>query len=186
MSRATWRMLAVVALAASALAAFSQVKPSDVVLDEQVSLPSVKLTQTPPVIATPVTTLPIATDHVSVSIQDQSSDSDADPFAPRAWQTESVPAVSKEAPVVAPVIVTPMETSPVLTAPVLPFAFMGRMTDGAVAMVYLSRGEESWTVKGGETLDGNYKVVSVNPQQIVFEHVPTGTQQTLSIPEPDK
>lgn len=186
MNRAAWLRLAAVALAACALAAFSQVKSGDVVQDEQVSSPSVSQARKPPVIVAPVTTMPIAADHVSVSSRDNGSDGDPDPFAPRGWRAESAPAASSAAPVVTQVIVTPNETPPVPTAPALPFAFMGRMSDGAVAMVYLSRGEESWSVKGGETLDGNYKVVSVNPQQIVFEHVPTGTQQTLAIPEPDK
>jgi hypothetical protein len=113
-------------------------------------------------------------------------DADADPFAPRGWDAVPAPIAVTPAPVAAPVIAVPDAPPPAPVAPALPFTFMGRLSDGATAMVYISRGEESWTVKGGETLDGNYKVASVTPQQIVFEHVPTGTQQTLSLPEADK
>lgn len=110
---------------------------------------------------------------------------DADPFAPRGWDAVPAPIVVVSAPVAAPVIAVP-DAPPAPVAPTLPFTFMGRLSDGANAMVYISRGEESWTVKGGETLDSNYKVASITPQQIVFEHVPTGTQQTLALPEADK
>lgn len=82
------------------------------------------------------------------------------------------------------VVVAPAPAAP--AAPALPFAFMGRMNDGANDLVYPSRGEESWTARRGETLDANYKIVSMTAQQIVFEHLPTGTQQTLVLPEPDK
>jgi len=114
------------------------------------------------------------------------NDLDTDPFAPRGWDAVPAPVAVAPAPVAAPVIAVPDAAPPAPVAPALPFSFMGRLSDGANAMVYISRGEESWTVKGGETLDGNYKVASVTPQQIVFEHVPTGTQQTLALPEPDK
>lgn len=113
------------------------------------------------------------------------ANADTDPFAPRGWDAVAAPVVVASAPVV-PVIVVPVAAPPAPVAPALPFAFMGRMNDGTSNLVYLSRGEESWTVKGGETLDANYKIVSMTPQQIVFEHLPTGTQQTLALPEPDK
>lgn len=115
-----------------------------------------------------------------------STDADADPFAPRGWDAVPVPVAVAPAPVAVAVIAVPDAPPPAPVAPPLPFSFMGRLSDGANATVYISRGEESWTVKGGETLDGNYKVASVAPQQIVFEYVPTGTQQTLALPEPDK
>lgn len=113
------------------------------------------------------------------------ADAEDDPFAPRGWGV-LLPVVATPAPVVAPILVAAPAATPAPIAPALPFAFMGRMGDGPSELVYISRGEESWTVKGGEILDANYKVVAVTPQQIVFEHVPTGTQQTLALPEPDK
>lgn len=110
---------------------------------------------------------------------------DTDPFSPRGWNAAATAVVAVPAPT-APVIVVPAAAPPAPVAPALPFAFMGRMNDGVNNLVYLSRGEESWAVKGGETLDANYKIVSMMAQQIVFEHLPTGTQQTLALPEPDK
>lgn len=114
------------------------------------------------------------------------NDVEADPFAPRGWDAAPTPVTAAAPPVVATAVVVQDMPPPLPTAPALPFIFMGRMNDGTSNLVYLSRGEESWTVKGGETLDANYKIVSMTPQQIVFEHLPTGTQQTLALPEPDK
>lgn len=186
MSKTSWRALSVFALGACAIAALSQGTSNDDSQVGQVSLPATGHPRNMP----PAKTLDPSNSALAVVIASAAGiadvEYDADPFAPRGWQADATPTVVTAAPVVASVVIPPNEAVSVPTAPALPFTFMGRMSDGAVAMVYLSRGEESWTVKGGETLDGNYKVVSVNPQQIVFEHVPTGTQQTLALPEPEK
>ena len=66
---------------------------------------------------------------------------------------------------------------------------MGRMNDGADAaqqMVYLSKGDQVTVVQGGETLDGTYKVLHVEPDHIEFEHIPTGEKQVLNIAANDK
>lgn len=110
---------------------------------------------------------------------------DVDPFAPRDWQPPQAPAPIVDAPA-APIIALPPEPATPTAPPSLPFKFMGRLSEDGAAVVYLSRGEESWTVKGGEILDNSYKVLSVTSRQVVFEHAPTGTQQILDISEPDK
>lgn len=108
----------------------------------------------------------------------------ADPFAPRGWQAPPpppAPAVTKT--VAAPVLVGP----PALEAPPpLPYKFMGRLDDAGVEVVYLSKGDQSLIARSGETLDGTYKIVAMDSQHIEFEHLPTNSRQTLSIPASGK
>lgn len=106
-----------------------------------------------------------------------------DPFAPRGWQ-EAVRLV-QPAPVVAlPAAVVPA-TPPVAevpVAPALPYVFMGQFDDGGRQVVYLSRNDQTFVITPGETIEGIYKVLTMNPGQIEFEHIPTGTKQVLTIP----
>lgn len=186
MSKTSWRALSALALGACAIAALSHGASDNDTQVGEVALPAMRRVHNLAAPTSPGKRDRVAT-VVATSVEDMDEDQDnADPFAPRGWQAEVTPVATTVAPVVTSVVIAPNEAPSLPTAPALPFTFMGRMSDGSVAMVYLSRGEESWTVKGGETLDGNYKIVAVNPQQIIFEHVPTGTQQILAIPEPDK
>jgi hypothetical protein len=59
---------------------------------------------------------------------------------------------------------------------------MGRLNNGGVEVVYLSRGDQTLIARDGETLEGAYKIVGMNRQQIEFEHLPTGEKQMLTIP----
>jgi len=108
-----------------------------------------------------------------------------DPFAPRGWQALPAPPA---APVAAPPAVVAPVAPPVIEAPVapaLPYAFMGRFDDGGRQVVYLSRNEQTFVVTPGETLEGMYKVLVMDPRRIEFEHIPTGTKQVLTIPAPN-
>ncbi len=89
----------------------------------------------------------------------------ADPFSPHSWTPRAKPAPVAEAP--APV------------APPLPFRFAGQLQRDSGIEVYLARGEEIFTARQGDTLDGQYKVDSVNATEVSFVHLPTGTRQTL-------
>jgi len=89
----------------------------------------------------------------------------ADPFSAHSWTPRAKPAPVAEAP--APV------------APPLPFRFAGQLQRDSGIEVYLARGEEIFTAQEGDTLDGQYKVDSVNATEVSFVHLPSGTRQTL-------
>src|SRR5258708_10410291 len=89
----------------------------------------------------------------------------SDPFSPHSWTPRAKPAPVAEAP--APV------------APPLPFRFAGQLQRDSGIEVYLARGEEIFTARQVDTLDGQYKVDSVNATEGSFVHLPTGTRQTL-------
>src|SRR5882672_4139973 len=89
----------------------------------------------------------------------------ADPFSAHSWAPRSKPAPVSEAP--APV------------APPLPFRFAGQLQRDSGIEVYLARGEEIFTAREGDTLDGQYKVDSVNATEVSFVHLPSGARQTL-------
>jgi hypothetical protein len=89
----------------------------------------------------------------------------SDPFSAHSWTPRSKPA--------------PVAAAPAPEAPPLPFRFAGQLQRDSGIEVYLARGEEVFTAREGDTLDGQYKVDSVNATEVSFVHLPTGTRQTL-------
>jgi hypothetical protein len=67
--------------------------------------------------------------------------------------------------------------------PPLPFAFLGKKLEGATWEVYLSRGEQSFIAREGQTLDGAYRVDKIAPPSLLLTYVPLGQSQTLVIGE---
>ncbi|MFS2002656.1 hypothetical protein ACEN9F_03425 [Duganella sp. CT11-25] len=126
---------------------------------------------------------PLITASVAQDDADTRDDgSDADPFAPRGWQPPPplVAALASTAPLsVAPVDIAPPGPPP------LPFRFVGSFADGSEQLVYLARGEQALVAHSGDVLDSIYKVMSIGPTKIEFEHIPTSTKQTLAIPARD-
>lgn len=98
-----------------------------------------------------------------------------DLFAPR---TPPVP--------VTPEVVSPEPAAPEAppSAPPLPFTYLGKLLDGDKLAVFIARGDEHYSVKQGETLDGQYKVENVTANAITFIYVPLGIRQRLPIPAP--
>lgn len=101
-----------------------------------------------------------------------------DPFTPRGWHAP------QELPPSAPVASQPVAPVDLLAdkPPELPFRFVGSLTDGADQVVYLARGDQAFVVRGGDVIDGGYKVVALSRDQIEFEHISTGTKQVLVFP----
>lgn len=89
----------------------------------------------------------------------------ADPFSTQSWLPRRKPAVVSEPP---PVV-----------APPLPYRFAGQFYRESGVELYVARGEEIFPVKEGDTLDGQYKVDSVNATEVTFVHLPSGARQTL-------
>jgi len=106
----------------------------------------------------------------------------ADPFEKRGW-TEPPPPV---APVAAPAPVERALAAVVLEPagpPPLPYRYVGSFSDDSGAVIYLARGEVAVVARVGETLDGMYKVTALLARNVEFEHISTGTKQSLPIPE---
>lgn len=103
-----------------------------------------------------------------------------DPFAPRGWLASSAPVVPVAPPPAAPAP-APVVQEPVGPPP-LPYKFMGKMDDGGSQVLYLSRGNDTFVVHAGDTLENAYKVLTVDARRIEFEHIPTSTRQVLDIP----
>lgn len=70
---------------------------------------------------------------------------------------------------------------PAPTAPPLPFTYLGKMIDGALITVFVSKNGRNLTLKGGETIEGLYAVKSIDAQKVVFEYIPLNLEQILSI-----
>lgn len=68
-------------------------------------------------------------------------------------------------------------------APPLPFRFLGRMVDEGKATLFLSMNERNIVVSAGETIDGLYRVDSIENGVAVFTYLPMKQKQTLPIGE---
>jgi hypothetical protein len=94
-------------------------------------------------------------------------------FAPSSWYTPPPP----PAPVAAPTPAAP-------TAPPLPFAFVGRYTDGnGVTVYFVTRDDRVYDVKPGDTLDATYSIEAIENDQLVFLYKPLNTRQPLAMGE---
>lgn len=104
-----------------------------------------------------------------------------DPFAPRGWVADHAPEAPAPAPVVAAAVPLTISVVPA-GPPSLPYQFMGQMDDGGKAVIYLSRANDTFVIRPGDTLEGTYRVLAMDPRRIEFEHIPTGTKQVLLVP----
>lgn len=107
-----------------------------------------------------------------------------DPFAPRAWlaPTPSPP----PPPTAAQQLAVAPAAPPVLAGPPpLPYKFMGRFDGDGIDIVYISRGDQAFVARSGETLEGSYKIASIDRLAIEFEYLPSGEKQRLVIPAPE-
>ena len=106
--------------------------------------------------------------------------SNEDPFAPRVW--DAAPPAVETARDVQKVELNQVVPEAPPPPPPLPYRFLGQMQDGADRVFYLGHGDQIVLARQGETLEGSYKVVAVNPDMIEFESVQSGVRQTLPIP----
>jgi len=65
--------------------------------------------------------------------------------------------------------------------PPLPFTYMGQLLDNGKLTVFLTRQDQNYAVKPGDTLDGTYRVDSIEQQRVVFTYLPLNQQQSLAI-----
>lgn len=65
--------------------------------------------------------------------------------------------------------------------PPLPFIYMGKLLEGDKLTVFLTKQNQPYAVKAGDTLDGAYRVESVNARHVIFTYLPLNMQQTLTL-----
>lgn len=65
--------------------------------------------------------------------------------------------------------------------PPLPFAAVGRWQEPGIDSVFISAGDKVIAVKQGEVLQQHWRLDRIEPEQLVFTHLPTKTTQTMRI-----
>jgi hypothetical protein len=93
-----------------------------------------------------------------------------DLFGPRSWQP----------PRAAPKPLPPPPPPPPPQAPPLPFAYMGRWIENGATIVYLQRQNQNYVVRQGDTLDGVYRVESIDDNAMVLTYLPLGKRQVFA------
>jgi cohesin domain-containing protein len=95
------------------------------------------------------------------------------PFSSQNWTPAPAPRVAPApAPAAAPV------------APPLPYRYVGELVLPTGTQVFLARGDDTFRVSEGETLDGEYRVESLKAGELVFVHLASGQHQTLRLNVP--
>lgn len=104
-----------------------------------------------------------------------------DPFQANDWSAKPTLPASPTPPPPMPVVAPPPITP---TAPMLPFRYVGQLNDGQAQYVYLANGEQMLTAKAGDRIAGDYRLITLAPGRLEFEHLPTGERQVLTIDTP--
>ena len=82
--------------------------------------------------------------------------------------------ITKKAQLPAPVAAAPV-------APQVPYRFAGKVRKGSEEEVLISKGDVVLPVKAGDTLDGVYKVESINAERIDLVYLPLGTRDRIVV-----
>jgi len=91
--------------------------------------------------------------------------SKANPFAVHSW--------------LPPVVRVKAPPPPPPRAPPLPFAYIGKMQDGAAVTAFVSQGGRNHVLHSGDTLSG-YRVESITPTDMTFVYLPLNEKQRLT------
>ena len=88
--------------------------------------------------------------------------------------------------VVAPAAVTsepPAAVAPVPSFPApAPWRVIGKQQDDDASWtVFLARGEDTWVVREGDTLDDGFRVAAIKPPTLTLQHIKHQTRRTLDI-----
>jgi len=93
---------------------------------------------------------------------------DINPFTPKSWYVAPAP--------------PPPQAPPKPTAPPLPFSYVGKLEEGDENWtIYLSKGNESFVIKKGDTFDNSYRFDGIEKGNLVIQYLPLGIRQTISI-----
>ncbi|MBI1891580.1 MAG: hypothetical protein HYS18_13090 [Burkholderiales bacterium] len=75
----------------------------------------------------------------------------------------------------------PPTPPPPPTAPPLPYTVLGKKVEDGKWEVFLARGEQTFIVREGSTIEGTYQVKSIAPPDISLVYLPLKQVQTLTI-----
>lgn len=76
---------------------------------------------------------------------------------------------------------SPLSPPSPATAPPLPFTYLGKKIEDSVWEVYLGRGDQTFIVRAQTTIEGAYRVDSINPPVLSLTYLPSNQVQTLAI-----
>lgn len=75
----------------------------------------------------------------------------------------------------------PPPPPPPPSAPPLPFTYIGKSLQDGVWQIYLARGDRTYLVQDGETIDGTYRVDAIRPPVLTLTYLPLEQRQQLNI-----
>lgn len=73
------------------------------------------------------------------------------------------------------------EENPQEQLPSFPFSYIGKQYDGKRWQVFLDKGDATLVVAAGATIEGDFRVKSINPPQMQVVHVPTKHELSIHI-----
>lgn len=94
-------------------------------------------------------------------------------FARHDWTPPPPPPSNEPAPAPPP--------PPPPSAPPLPFTYLGKSLQDGVWEIYLARGERTYLVRDGATIDGTYRVDAIRPPVLNLTYLPLEQSQQLNI-----
>jgi hypothetical protein len=75
----------------------------------------------------------------------------------------------------------PPPPPPPPSAPPLPFTYLGKSLQDGVWQIYLARGDRTYLLRDGETIDGTYRVDAIRPPVLTLTYLPLEQRQQLNI-----
>jgi hypothetical protein len=75
----------------------------------------------------------------------------------------------------------PVMAAPTPVAPPVPYRFAGKVRKGAEEEVLITKGDIVFAVKVGDTLDGTYRVESIDAERIELLYLPLGTKDRILV-----
>lgn len=95
-----------------------------------------------------------------------------------------LPAVLREAPSPPPPAVAtpePAAPAPPPAPPALPYRLVAKFVENGSTRLLLANGDKEHNVRGGETLDGAYRVDAISDETVAFTYLPLNAPQTLEL-----
>ncbi len=74
---------------------------------------------------------------------------------------------------------------PAPTAPPLQFTYIGKAIEGNRTWVFLSQDGENYVTRVGQKVDDQYRLDTINEEEVLFTYLPLDTRQTLAINNED-
>jgi hypothetical protein len=121
--------------------------------------------------STPAVTGPASERFASLPLREAIGKARGELFGPRSWEpaAKSVPrrpgAQAPEQPV----------------APPIPYRVAGQVVSENGMRVVLAKGDRVFEVRQGETLEGGFRVETIEPHSVTFLYVPLGLKQELAV-----